>query len=195
MSDIPDSDARQTFDQSDGAAVLRGLTDEELLDLLNRLMLFARRRYFGRLNVEELAMQAVTDTLSGQRTWNTAYPVFNNLCLILKSIAFNQLQKEKHFLPDEPEVEAIPSQSAPSLQSYPSPQEILETSETQSGLSGLLHKAAGDDELSRDVVELSLQREDWRPKEMAAVLDVPEKDIYNTRLRLRRRLGRLLNRS
>jgi DNA-directed RNA polymerase specialized sigma24 family protein len=195
MSDIPNSDAHANVKQSYGAAVLSGLTDEELLDLLNRLMLFAANRYFGRLNVEELAMQAFTDTLAGRRTWNTAYPVFNNLCLILRSIASNQLQKEKPFLPDEPDVEAVSSQSAPPLQSYPSPQELLETSETQRDLSDLLHKAAGDDELSRDVVELSLQREDWKPKEMAAALDVPEKDIYNARLRLRRRLSRLLSES
>lgn len=198
MRDAPDSNANGTAQESDGAVVLRSLTDEELLELLNKLMFYAAKRYFGRLSAKDLAMQAVADTLAGQRTLNTAYTVFKNLCLILKSIASNQLEKEKRFLPilpDELGVDAGSSQSSPLLPSYPSPQEIYETSETQRDLGRQLHEAAGDDGLSRSVVEVSLEREAWKPKEMAATLNVKEKDIYNVRLRLRRRLRRRLNKS
>jgi len=189
MLGAPDKDVRAAAERSDGAAVLRGLDDAALISLLNRLTLFAARRYDGRLNAEELAMQAVADVLAGvRRSWDTDYPPFNNLCWIVRSIASNQLQKEKRLLPFEPDAEACAARPAPS---QPPVSELYETDETRRGLRDLLRRAA-DDDLSRRVVETALEEDRWKPKELAAALNVGEADIYEARRRIGRRLGKLL---
>jgi RNA polymerase sigma factor (sigma-70 family) len=195
MADAPDNDTRATAEQAHGAAVLQGLTPSELIEILNKVRLFAARRYHGQLNADDLAMQAITDALAGKRTWNANYSPFHNLCWIVRSIAFNQLQKEGRLLSHDPDAEAGSSRAVPLLPTHPSPAEIHETNETQRSLRELLRRAVDDDSLLLRVVALYFERQVWKPKEMAAALNVSEPEIYKAKRRIQRRLSKLLNKS
>jgi DNA-directed RNA polymerase specialized sigma24 family protein len=193
MLEAPDNSVRAPAEQGHGAVVLRNLEVNELIDLLNRLRLFAAKRYFGRLNVDDLAMQAITDTFTGNRSWNADYPPFENLCWIVRSIASNQLQKESR-LSYDPDVETNSNQIT-SLPAQSSPSEIYETDEIRRDLRALFRRAVGDDGFLRQVVTLFLEKEVWKPKEMAVALNVSETEVYEAKRRIRRRLGKLLNKS
>jgi DNA-directed RNA polymerase specialized sigma24 family protein len=177
--------------QSLGATVLRSLKEEELTDLINRLRLFAVGRYHGRLNADDLAMQAVADVFAGHRNWNADYPPFYNLCWIVRSIASNQLRKERRLRSYDIDVETGFGQSLISQPVAPPPSETYETDETQRGLRALISRALGDDGLLHRLVALFDEREVWKPQEMATELNVGESEIYQAKRRLRRRLGKL----
>lgn len=185
--------ARVMPGQTKGAAVLRGLTEEELLDLYERLRLFASERYFGRLNADDIIMQAFTDVFAHKRKWNEDYPPLDNLCWIVRSIASNQLNKEKRLSPLEQETESGLGLSLPSDQ--PSAAELYEADEQRRGVHRLLRSAVGDDSLLRRLVALFMEWEVWKPKEMASELNVREQEIYEAKRRIRRRLAKLLIKS
>lgn len=195
MYDAPDNDTRPTVEQSCGGAVVRGLTPGELVELLNKLRLFAAEHYYGRLNVDDLAMQAINDVLEGRRAWNADYPPFNNLCWIIKSIASNQLRKESRLIPYDPDMEVGSEQSVPLLPVHASPAEAYEANETQRSLRALIRRVIDGDSLSRRLVELFLEWQTWKPKEMAVALNVSETEIYEAKRRMRRRIGKLLDKS
>ena len=195
MSAAPDKHTRATAGQSDGAAVLCGLGDDELAGLLDRLRYFAAKYYYGTLNVEDLAMQAIADVLAGKRAWDAAYPPFENLCWIVRSIASNQLNKEKQLLSYDAEGEAGSRQIEPSTPPHESPSEIYETDEARRGLRALIQRAVGDDNLLRRAVKFFFEREVWKPKEISVELGVSEREIYEAKRRLRRRPSEQLNKS
>jgi DNA-directed RNA polymerase specialized sigma24 family protein len=195
MSDTPDKGTHITAKQALGAAVLQSLEAYELIDLLNRLRLFAAERYYGWLSADDLVMQAVTDVLDGKRRWNAAYPPFDNLCWVIRSIAFNQLQKEKRLLPIGQNRESDSGQPKLLPLTHPSAAELYEADENQRDLRKVLHQAVGDDGLLRRAVALFMNGEAWKPKEMAAELSVSEPEIYEAKRRIRRRLRKLLKKS
>lgn len=179
--------------QVGGAAVLRSLKEEELIDLYDRLRVFASERYYGRLSADDLVMQAFADVLAHKRKWNKDYPPFDNLCWIVRSIASNQLDKEKRLSPLTQDTESHPGLTLSSAQ--PSAAELYEADERQRGLRKLLRSAVSDDGLLRRLVALFMEWEVWKPKEMAAELDVREQEIYEAKRRIRRRLVRLRKKS
>jgi len=185
--------ARVIAGQVGGAAVLRGLKEKELVVLYDKLRVFASERYYGRLSADDLVMQAFADVLAHKRTWNENYPPFDNLCWIVRSIASNQLDKEKRLSPLELDTESGPGLTLPSAQ--PSAAELYEADERQRGLIKLLLSAVGDDSLLRRLVALFMDWEVWRPQEMATELNVGEQEIYEAKRRIQRRLVRLRKKS
>lgn len=195
MNDTPDKSTRIDVEQSLGADILRRMEADELIDLLNRLRLFAAGRYYGGVSADDLVMQAVTDVLDGKRTWNAEFSPFKNLCLVIRSIASNQLQKEKRLIPLDQDMEYGSDRSKQLSLAYLSPAELYEADENQRGLRKLLHRAVRDDGLLRRAVMLFIDVEVWKPKEMAADLSISEPEIYEVKRRIRRRLLKLLKKS
>src|SRR6266550_8228038 len=81
-----------------GAEVLRGLSEEEFDALLKRVIRFASRKCQDnrRLSPHDVVYEAITQIFTCQRaSWNTNYTPFENLCLIVKSVASNQLKKDR----------------------------------------------------------------------------------------------------
>jgi DNA-directed RNA polymerase specialized sigma24 family protein len=191
MSDVRANRSRAT--PGLGATVLRGLTEDELLELLNKLRLFAARRYYGQLNVDDLAMQGITDTLAGKRSWDVNYTPLQNLCWIVRSIASNQLQKEGG-LPVY-DLSAADNSSPSLLNTHLSPAEIYEADETQRNLGERIRRAIGGDNLLGRMVAFVLEQQTWKPKELAAKLNISEPAVYNAKRRIQRRLGTLLDKS
>ena len=178
----------------DGAEFLAGLSHDEWLDLLNRLRLFAARHNHGKLDVEDLVMKAITDVLTGRRnSWNAAYTPLGNLCLIIKSIASNQIAKdarlefwdltEKHVL------------NALSRLSHSSPEDIYEKSEIQEQRGRLIHRAVRGDRVLGQIVEFAIERNSWKPNQIAAELNIRKSEVYSARRRFRRRLSLILRKS
>ncbi len=192
MLDAPDKDAPASAEESDGAAVLHGLGDEELVGLINRLRLLAARKYYGSLDVDELVTKALSDTLEGVRSWDTNNSHFRNLWLIVRSIASNQLKKEERMPTCALEAEDGSGRTAPLLPAHPSPAEIYIEEEARRTLRGMIDRAVGEDRLLRKAVEFFFEREVWKPKEMAPELRVSEREIYKAKRRMRRRLEKLL---
>jgi len=195
MSDAPDKDARTATEQSDGAAVLYGLDDKELLDLINRLRLLAARKYYGSLDIDDLVMRAVSDTFEGIRTWNANCSPFRNLWFIVRSIASNQLKRDGRIPTCELDAEVTSDQTRPSTSAYPSPTEIHKTAESQRDMNALIRRAIGNDGLLRKAVAVFFKRGVWKPKAMAVELGVSVQEIYEAKRRMRRRLRKLLKKS
>src|ERR1044072_3974257 len=174
-----------------GAAILRSLSEGDLIDLLDRIRLFAAKRYYGALNCDDLAMQALTEVLAGKRSWNSSFTPFQNLCWIIRSIAANQLEKEsrtisidsdaKHFDVDLSHI--INPESAEH-----SPVNDYETDEARKKIGDLFYKATNKDNLLGRIVDFTLSVGRWKPKEIAAELNISEPKVYNARRRIRRRL-------
>ncbi len=166
-----------------GAAFIRGLTEDEQKALLDFLRYFAARRYFGRLNCDDLAMQALVDVLSGRRGWNPEYTPVENLCLIVKSIASNQLVRGRRESPLDPNV---PSANL-------SPADRYEISEARLMLRLAFHRvASGDPHLGR-ILAVAFDMRAWKPAEIAAELQISVTAVYNAGRRIRRRLMRMLD--
>jgi RNA polymerase sigma factor (sigma-70 family) len=181
-----------------GAAVLQSLSEDDLIDLLDRIRLFAAKRYYGVLNYDDLAMQAITEVLESRRSWNPAFPPFQNLCWIIRSIASNQLTKECRIVSINADAGRIDVDSAlisNSAHVQPSPANDYETNEARQKISAMLqHVISGDRLLSR-IIDFALNSGRWRPKEIAAELNISEPEVHNARRRVRRRLERLWQKS
>jgi DNA-directed RNA polymerase specialized sigma24 family protein len=181
-----------------GAAILRSLPEDKLIDLLDRLRLFAAKRYYGALNCDDLAMQAITEVLVGKRSWNPAFTTFQNLCWIIRSIAANQLEKERRAISIAYDADRIyvnsPHIINPARAEH-SPANDYETDETRKKISHLLRKAINKDSLLGRIVDTALNTGRWKPKEIAAKLNISESEVHNARRRIRRRLEGLLRKS
>jgi DNA-directed RNA polymerase specialized sigma24 family protein len=85
------------------------LITEEWKEIYEKLLLYTRRRYYwlaqmmrGKYDLEELATQAILDTLSGKRTWPPKdaqgqprkVNLISFLCRVVDSLASHQYEKE-----------------------------------------------------------------------------------------------------
>lgn len=175
-----------------GADVLRSLSPYELAILLDKLRAFVFNHYYGNLRCEDLAMEAMKRVLLGKRkSWNSAYPPFENLCWIIKSLADNQLKKEKRtaslevaapFGTDDLDLE----RSFVSHNS--SPAELYEASETKRFLCQLINRATNNDGLLGCIVELALDAGHWKPRLFARELQINVREVQNAKRRMQRRL-------
>jgi DNA-directed RNA polymerase specialized sigma24 family protein len=170
--------------RGDGAAALRGMSEGELLDLINGLKVIAARRCFGPLNCEDLVMQALTDVLRGRRkgSWNSSFTPFENLCLIIRSIAGNQWDREKRAVPLDPDSAQF---------ARPSHGDDYEAGESRRRISSAFDAAIRGDDFLRDVVALALDA-GWKPRRIAEGLRVDVSKVYKAKRRIRRRLESLL---
>ncbi|HEY0380464.1 MAG TPA: hypothetical protein VGC87_26360 [Pyrinomonadaceae bacterium] len=180
-------------DRASGATILKSLSEDEWIDLLNRLKLFVAGHYYGPLDRDDLPMEAITEVLENRRTWNPDFPPFQNLCWIIRSIAANQLEKERRIVPLYPHARGADSTPTSNpAPAYPSPAEDFEASETHRRISDLLQQAAGGNNLFSRIISLALKKDRWKPKEIADELKVSEPEVYNARRRIRRKLRKLL---
>jgi DNA-directed RNA polymerase specialized sigma24 family protein len=181
-----------------GAAILRNLLEDELIDLLDRLRLFAAKRYYGALDCDDLAMQAIAQVLAGERGWNPTFTPLQNLCWIIRSIAANQLEKESRIRPITCDADRIDANSPHMInpaRAEHSPANDYETYETRKRINNLLNKAISKDSLLVRIVDTALNTGKWKPKEIASELNINESKVHNARRRIRRRLERLLGKS
>lgn len=175
----------------DGREVLSSLTDQQWVDLWNRLKLFTRR-YFN-LDGEDLIVEAIIAVMEGRRRWNLEKPPFDNFCWIIRGIAFNEITREKKSVPlacvTETTADCDPPSMPPSL---PSQTEIYERQENDRNFSERLRQPLQDDSLSNRVVDYLIDDPAWKPKKIAKALGEEIKEINNTRKRLLRKLRGLL---
>src|SRR6266446_2100470 len=80
---------RITITDNLGGEMLSQLSEEEWLDLYNRLRLFIGERYYGLLADEDLIAQAFVDVVEGTRAWQANKSPFENLRSIIGSLASN----------------------------------------------------------------------------------------------------------
>jgi DNA-directed RNA polymerase specialized sigma24 family protein len=190
-------DGAESPSRKKGERVLRRLSESETDVLLEKLELFARRRYRPPLNSEDLVMEAVKAVLEHRRTWNTDYSPFRNLCLIIISIASNESEKEKRTVSLDTSDGSPPATSSPALiatTDRQSPEGRLEAAERLRRHCDLLRRAVGSDGDSGRIVEVALDKDGWKPCEIAAALNMRVSDVHNAKRRMRRELARLLTR-
>ena len=163
-------------------------------DILPRLLLVARRYYNqalrsfpGAPEPRDLVQQAIADLLGGQRTLPPDVPVFNTLCGIIRSQASNFVARQQpvgagdhpagtRHRPLDPKTRAAPS----------APDMTVEEKLFRKKVLALI----GDRPLDRRIVDLLLKDPALKPADLAALLDVPIREIYNAKRRLRRKLIR-----
>jgi DNA-directed RNA polymerase specialized sigma24 family protein len=178
-----------------GQEVLSSLTDQQWLDLWNRLKLFTNTCYFN-VEGEDLIIKAIIAVMEGRRRWYSEKSPFLNFCWIIRSIASNEIAsdefaREKKSIPlactDE-----IPADSDQLLisSSTPSHTEIYEQQENDKNFSERLHQSLQGDSLSCRVVDYLIDDPSWKPQKIAKALGEETKEINNTRKRLRRKLRR-----
>jgi hypothetical protein len=165
---------------SPGAEVLKSIEGRELTLLINKLVIFASHSYFGPLRYEDLVMQALADVWLGKRSLNLDYPLFKNLCLIVKSIAWNQLQKEKRYV----SVEGLPEPSSEGL----TPVELYEQRVYVQSLRDLIDKVTDDDGRLNEIVEFVLDKGEWKTRMISQALNIELRLVRNAKKLMKRRL-------
>lgn len=178
-----------------GALVLRKLSEQELIRLQEKLRFFAARKYFGRLDSDELVMEALRLVLDGRRTWNKEYSPYGNLCWIIKNVAFNQLKQEKRR--DEvlktcivdPTIHWISPVENPSLTNVPPENETVDRRWR------LVRRAVRRDGLLRRMIESARKTQVWKSGVIAKDLGIDRAAVYKGKRRLQRRLTAITSRS
>jgi len=179
------------------SAVPSRLQDEDWDDLLPRLLLVARRfharalrSYSGAPDPHDLVQQAVTDLLDGRRRLPPDVPVFTVLCGVMRSQASNFVSRQQ---PVGPGADPDETRIAPLLMEVAdagfAPTHQLALDE----LRDELYAIVGNDTLARRVIDLLLEDSTLKPSDLAEMLNVPVRDIYNTKRRLRRKLRKAPN--
>lgn len=161
-------------------------------DLMPRLLLVARRfhrralrAYSGAPDPRDLVQQAITDVLDGRRRLPPDVPVFTVLCGVMRSQVSNYVSRQQPVGPgaDSDETRLAPLLMEVADASY-TPTQKLDTDELRDGL----YRIVGDDDLARGVIDLLLEDSTLKPADLADMLDVDVRAIYNTKRRLRRKL-------
>lgn len=172
-----------------GAEVLREMSDDQLLELLNKLTAFAAhqaKRYPRRLDGYDLALRAITGVLENRRrSWKPEFSPIANLCLIVKSIASNESKRkgEDQTTPAELEIPSV----------CPSPAEDYESNEFQQKLRRAFGAVAARDGFLGSVLGAADDLGHWKPREIAAELNIKAADVYKAKRRIRKMLTTLLD--
>jgi DNA-directed RNA polymerase specialized sigma24 family protein len=177
-----------------GAEVLRALTDKELDDLLKRAIKFACKRcqYGGRLSPHDVVNEAFKQIFTGQRaSWNTSYTPFENLCLIMRSVASNQIKKERiQQLPEASAESVLPKWSVSERRT---PYDICIGKEDLRMRWGLVYSVSADDSLLGRMVTTAKRLESWDFRQIAHDLGVARSVVYQGKRKIQRRLVRALS--
>ena len=174
-----------------GRDVLRSLTEEQWLDLLNDLKLFDRR-VNSVTDRRDLVQEAILAVLEGRRSWDLKKTPFHNLCLILKSVSSNERAKDSKYAPLDPEVEQPARDAAVNPSLNLSSIECYEERESEQNFLARLYASLQGDGLSiRVVKQLIDDGQEWKPQIIAARLGKTVREINNLRKRLRRKLKAL----
>lgn len=201
---------------------LESLSAEEWRDLYRRLRLFTWKRYGWLrnkflLDPDELAQQAISDTLVGKRRWppvdsdgriKSEVSLFVFLCQVIRSnvshltaremrnISAGLIEGDDDYAPENLPLESFETLLAESARIHPN-SAGAEGTDSLTNYVELRDKmrelVATDGELSR-IVELLLEDSDLKPTEIAERLGLSLKRIYVAMKRLRRTLRSLKGR-
>jgi DNA-directed RNA polymerase specialized sigma24 family protein len=164
-------------------------TEKDWDDLRMRGLLYAYK-YFsyipyltrGRMSVEDLVHEALSDMLEGQRRQPENVDSFTFLCGAIRSEFDNLYRKEKAATFSE---ESLPPDYSPFLPS-------VSLEETQSvfdyqQLCDKVRELVSDDAELVSIVEVWFEEPDMKPKDIACRLGLSMDDMHNAQKRLRRR--------
>ena len=175
-----------------GREVLIRLSDQEWKDLIDRLRLFVNSYYYN-LDADDLIMEGIEAVMAGRRSWNSTKPAFHNFCSILRSIASNQLEKEKRFTPLSLNTETSRTNDAPLvLPATPPHAETYEQREADENFRSRLEQSLQDDSLSLRIADYLIDNPMAKPEKVAEDLGEGKRKIYNARKRLLRKLKGLM---
>ena len=168
--------------KGNGREILGSLSDQDWKDLMDRLKLFVKSRYYN-IDAEDLIIEAIVAVIAGRRCWDPTKPPFHNFCSIIRSVASNQLEKESRFTPFDAPL------SLPSIPSYAEKYEQLENDEI---FRSQLKESLQDDTESLHLADCIIDNPAVKPEKIAENLGEEKKKIYNARKRLRRKLKALM---
>jgi len=175
-----------------GQKVLLSLTEEQWLDLLDRLTLFTNSHYFG-IDGRDSIQEAILAVMAGRRSWDVQKTPFHNLCLIIRSVTSNQLAKDKKFVPldDKTEIPAFDIPLIPPLNL--SHTEAYEQHQCDENFRSWLRKSLDGDEMSRRVADYLIEdNSGCKTGKIAEALGEEKKEVNNARRRLMRKLRVLI---
>ena len=177
-----------------GAEVLRGLSVEEFDDLLKRAIKFASKKcqYDGRVSPHDVVHEAFRQILTGQRTsWNTSYTPFENVCLIVRSVASNQIKKDRIQQLSEASIEnVVPIWS---VSERCTPYDIYLREENLKILWQLVYSVSADDSLLGRMVTSAKRLGCWDNRQIARELGIEKSVVYQGKRKIQRRLVRALS--
>lgn len=160
-------------------------TEDDWNDLRKRLMYFAYRHYSwvprftrGAIEVEDLVHDAMTDVISGRRTWPTDVNFFQLHCGIIRSKVSHLYGREGRV--SATEVNQGSSASASSL-SY----QELQQEQLYDQLCSNIRESVFDDPVLHQIVELWFAQPDMKPRHIAERLGLPVRAVQNAQKRLR----------
>ncbi|HXQ32582.1 MAG TPA: hypothetical protein VN843_01040 [Anaerolineales bacterium] len=199
--------------------LLSSMTEEEWLDLYNRLRLFTYKRYYWlrdqtNLDLEGIIQEAIIDTIQGKRRWPSVdkdtdevkISLFVFLCDVIRSKVSHLWEREKRQLSLDSFYENT-SVLEPKLGDSAKREVLLNESATeywslisrQDPYSQLVHKEVVDkmfnlvshDETLTKILQLWLQEPDLKPRQIAERMGLNVKQIYLILKKLQKRLVNL----
>jgi DNA-directed RNA polymerase specialized sigma24 family protein len=172
-----------------GAEALRAMTEEQIGVLINHLDLLVTKRRLRNIDSADVVIEALTQVLNGQRSLNPSYSLYENLCLIMKSVAYNEIHRKR---PEQlPEISIEPSTPIWSASERRSPFDIYEESEDRKTLWKRISLAVNKDKVLKCMVDIAKSLGDWDNDEIAKQLGIEKAVVYNGKRRLQRKLKRL----
>jgi DNA-directed RNA polymerase specialized sigma24 family protein len=194
--------------------LLSSMTEEEWLDLYNRLRLFTYKRYYWLRDLEGIIQEAIIDTIQGKRRWPSVdkdtdevkISLFVFLCDVIRSKVSHLWEREKRQLSLDSFYENT-SVLEPKLGDSAKREVLLNESATeywslisrQDPYSQLVHKEVVDkmfnlvshDETLTKILQLWLQEPDLKPRQIAERMGLNVKQIYLILKKLQKRLVNL----
>lgn len=174
-----------------GANLISDLPEDDLIELFNKLRIFARR--CGADDPDELANSAVCRVLAGSRKLNPNYSLLENLAYIICSLAKNESAKNRRLV-QLPDTDVVASGLAGLSLSvdHVTPADSFEAAEEQMRVAEqLVRRATELDESLGRILESAL-RLGWKPREIAYDLRIPVSAVYSGKRRLYRHRATLL---
>lgn len=160
-------------------------------DLLPRLLLVARRfyaralvHYRGAPEPRDLVQQAITDLMDGRRTLPEDVPLFTVLCGVMRSQVSNYVARQQPVGSDTEHAAARHTMLTPDMAGSLDTTDGMATDD----LRARLYQVIGDDELLQQIIDLLLEDSALKPRDLAEMLDVPVRTIYNAKRRLKRKM-------
>lgn len=188
-----DLNGAESTSRKEGGRVLLALSEEQWVDLYERLKAFARRDCHVTRNLHDLVMDAMIAVLEERRGWNPNFSPYLNLSEIIRSMASNERKKELRAVSlDSPAgcfLDVTKPAFAP-LSARPSPASDYETAEALRNLRKVILAIRSDAPLSR-MVEIALYNNRWKSREIADEMGVEVSKVYNAKKRIVRVLARL----
>lgn len=193
--------------------LLSSMTEEQWLDLYNRLRLFTYKRYYWlrnhtSLDVEDIIHEAIMDTYEGKRRWPPEVNLVVFLCGVISSKVSHLWERERKKLSlesfsentsvqgpqleDSPnkEFEALLKESATEYLNLLSRKNLDDQLLYQEVTNKMLNLVSHDEKLTK-IVQLWLEEPDIKPRQIAEKMGLTSKQIYQVQKRLRKYLENL----